>query len=106
MEQVLVNALPRTSRFALTFRYNAYRALMMGTRKQGQRLPLWVQRLRSVDALENAQKYVDHPLIIETMRESLEDIFDIPNTIRVLKDIVQGRIQVVEKKTWFPSPFA
>ena len=106
VEQVLLNALPRTSRFALTFRYNAYRALMMGTRKQGQRLPLWVQRLRSVDALENAQKYVDHPLIIETMRECLEDIFDIPNTIRVLKDIEQGRIQVVEKKTWFPSPFA
>ena len=106
VEQVLLNALPRTSRFALTFRYNAYRALMMGMRKQGQRLPLWVQRLRSVDAMENAQKYVDHPLIIETMRECLEDIFDIPNTIRVLKDIEQGRIQVVEKKTWFPSPFA
>jgi ATP-dependent Lhr-like helicase len=106
VEQVLINALPRTSRFALTFRYNAYRALMMGTRKHGQRLPLWVQRLRSADALENAQKYMDHPLIIETMRECLEDIFDIPNTIRVLKDIEQGNIQVVEKKTWFPSPFA
>jgi len=106
VEQVLINALPRTSRFALTFRYNAYRALMMGTRKHGQRIPLWVQRLRSVDAMENAQKYMDHPLIIETMRECLEDIFDIPNTIRVLKDIEQGHIQVVEKKTWFPSPFA
>ena len=106
VEQVLISALPRTSRFALTFRYNAYRALMMGIRKHGQRLPLWVQRLRSVDALENAQRYLDHPLIIETMRECLEDIFDIPNTIRVLKDIEQGRIEVVEKKTWFPSPFA
>lgn len=106
VEQILISALPRTSRFALTFRYNAYRALMMGIRKHGQRLPLWVQRLRSVDALENAQRYMDHPLIIETMRECLEDIFDIPNTIRVLKDIEQGRIEVVEKKTWFPSPFA
>ncbi len=106
VEQILINALPRTSRFALTFRYNAYRALMMGTRKHGQRLPLWVQRLRSVDALENAQRYLDHPLIIETMRECLEDIFDIPNTIQVLNDIQQGRIEVVEKKTWFPSPFA
>ena len=97
VEEVLINALPRTSRFALTFRYNAYRALMMGTRKYGQRIPLWVQRLRSVDAMENARKYIDHPLIIETMRECLEEIFDIPNTIRVLKDIEQGRIQVVEK---------
>ncbi len=106
VEQILISALPRTSRFALTFRYNAYRALMMGIRKHGQRIPLWVQRLRSVDALENAQKYMDHPLIVETMRECLEDIFDIPNTIRVLDDIKHGRIQVVEKKTWFPSPFA
>ena len=106
VEQVLLNALPRTSRFSLTFRYNAYRALMMGTRKYGQRIPLWVQRLRSVDAMENAQKYMDHPLVIETMRECLEDIFDIPNAIRVLKDIERGNIQVVEKKTWFPSPFA
>ncbi|NLX77055.1 MAG: DEAD/DEAH box helicase [Clostridiaceae bacterium] len=106
VEQVLINALPRTSRFALTFQYNAYRALMMGIRKHGQRLPLWVQRLRSVDALENAQKYIDHPLIVETMRECLDEVFDIPDAIRVLKDIEQGRIQVVEKKTWFPSPFA
>ena len=106
VEQVLINALPRTSRFALTFRYNAYRALMMGIRKHGQRLPLWVQRLRSVDALENAQRVMDHPLIIETMRECLEDIYDIPNTIRVLKGIEQGRINVVEERTWFPSPFA
>lgn len=71
---------------------------MMGTRKYGQRIPLWVQRLRSVDAMENARKYIDHPLIIETIRECLEEIFDIPNTIRVLKDIEQGSIQVVEKK--------
>lgn len=85
VEQVLIKMLPNTSRFSLTFRYNAYRALMMGIRKTGQRLPLWIQRLRSVDALENAQKYIDHPLIIETMRECLEYIFDIPNTIRVLK---------------------
>ena len=79
---------------------------MMGVRKYGQRLPLWIQRLRSVDALESAQKYMDHPLIIETMRECLENIFDIPNTISVLKDIEAGKIKVFEKKTWYPSPFA
>jgi len=106
VEQILISALPLTSRFALTFRYNAYRALMMGVRKYGQRIPLWVQRLRSVDALENAQKYLDHPLIIETMRECFECVFDIPNTISVLNDIEKGNIQVIEKKTWFPSPFA
>lgn len=106
VERVCIAMLSKTSRFALTFRYNAYRALMMGVRKYGQRLPLWIQRLRSVDALENAQKYMDHPLIIETMRECLEDILDIPHAIQVLQDIEKGHIQVLEKHTWFPSPFA
>lgn len=105
-EQIMINALPLTSRFALTFRYNAYRALMMGVRKYGQRIPLWIQRLRSVDTFENAQKYLDHPLIIETMRECLEYAFDIPNAISLLNDIERGKIEVIEKKTWFPSPFA
>lgn len=106
VENVLLEMLPSTSRFAMTFRYNAYRSLMMGVRNLGQRLPLWIQRLRSVDALENARKYLDHPLLIETMRECLEEIFDIPNTIKVLNDIKSGRIEVVEKNMWFPSPFA
>ncbi|TYQ15818.1 UNVERIFIED_CONTAM: ATP-dependent Lhr-like helicase [Acetivibrio alkalicellulosi] len=106
VERILLNCLPQTSRFSLTFRYNAYRALMMGVRQHGKRLPLWIQRLRSVDALENAQKYMDHPLIIETMRECFEEIFDIPNTINVIEQIERGSIQVVEKKTWFTSPFS
>lgn len=106
VENTLITMLPATSRFAMAFRYNAYRSLMMGVRNIGQRLPLWVQRLRSVDALENAQKFMDHPLIIETMRECLEETFDIPNTINVLNEIRSGTIEVLEKNTWFPSPFA
>lgn len=106
VEKVLLEMLPSTSRFAMTFRYNAYRSLMMGVRNLGQRLPLWIQRLRSVDALENASKYMDHPLLIETYRECMEEIFDIPNTIKVLKDIRSGAIEVIEKNVWFPSPFA
>ncbi|MCX7772533.1 MAG: helicase-related protein, partial [Clostridia bacterium] len=106
VENILLEMLPSTSRFAMTFRYNAYRALMMGVRNLGQRLPLWIQRLRSVDALENARKTMDHPLLVETMRECLEEIFDIPHAIRVLEDIRSGRIEVVERNTWFPSPFA
>ncbi len=106
VENILLEMLPNTSRFAMTFRYNAYRALMMGVRNLGQRLPLWIQRLRSVDALENAQKTMDHPLLVETMRECLEEIFDIPNSVKVLAAIKSGAIEVVEKNTWYPSPFA
>ncbi len=106
VEKSLIDMLPGTSRFAMTFRYNAYRSMMMGVRNIGQRLPLWIQRLRSVDALENARRTLDHPLIIETMRECLEDLFDIPHAVEVLKDIRSGHIEVVEKSSWFPSPFA
>ncbi len=106
VEKTLLDMLPTTSRFAMAFRYNAYRALMMGVRNLGERLPLWIQRLRSVDTLENAMKHLDHPLVIETMRECLEEIFDLPNTAGVLRDIRAGKIEVVEKNTWFPSPFA
>ncbi len=106
VESVMLDKIPSTSRFSMTFRYNAYRALMMGVRNLGQRLPLWLQRLRSADALENAVKYMDHPLLLETMRECLDEIFDIPNTIKVLSDIRSGKIEVVEKNTYFPSPFA
>lgn len=106
VEKALIDMLPGTPRFAMTFRYTAYRAMMMGVKNLGQRLPLWLQRLRSVDALENARKTLDHPMIIETMRECLEDIYDIPHAIQVLKDIREGRIEVVEKSNWFPSPFS
>lgn len=104
--ETLLRMLPSTSRFAIAFRYNAYRSLMMGSKGKSQRLPLWIQRLRSVDALENAQRHLDHPLILETMRECMQDAFDVHNTERVVRDLLEGRITVVEKQSFFPSPFA
>lgn len=106
VEEELLRVLPGTSRFSISFRYNAYRSLMMGTRKHGARLPLWIQRLRSVEAMDQARRSADHPLMIETMRECMEDAFDIRNTKTVLEDLAAGRISVVPVTTWYPSPFA
>ncbi len=106
VERTLLRILPGTSRFSITFRHNAYRALIMGTRKHGARLPLWVQRLRSVEALDQAARSSDHPLMIETMRECMEDAFDVANTVQVLRDLAAGRIEVVPVTSWYPSPFA
>ena len=106
VEETLLRVLPGTSRFSISFRYNAYRALMMGTRKHGSRLPLWIQRLRSVEAMDQARRSADHPLMIETMRECMEDAFDIRNTKMVLDDLAAGRISVVPVTSWYPSPFA
>jgi ATP-dependent Lhr-like helicase len=106
MEQTLLRILPSSSRFSITFRYNAYRALMMGTRKHGARLPLWIQRLRSVEALEQAIRSTDHPLLVETMRECMEDAFDLRGTAQVLRDLQDGTITVHPVQSWYPSPFA
>ena len=106
VEEVLIDTLPLTHVYAMAFRYNASRALMMGTGTRGKRNPLWIQRLRGLEALKLAQKYTDHPLVIETFRECLEYIMDVPHLIQVLRDIEAGRIEVAERFVNKPSPFS
>ena len=64
--------LPASALFSMAFRYNAYRALMMGVRRGG-RLPLWVQRLRGAQTFARAAQSANHPLLWETLRECMED---------------------------------
>lgn len=104
-EDILIERLPTTPLFSMTFRYNAARALMMGARKYGKRTQLWAQRIRAIETLQIAEKYTDHPLIVETFRECMETVLDVPNLVRVLKGIESGEIEVVEKVTSHPSPF-
>ncbi|MGI5899840.1 MAG: DEAD/DEAH box helicase [Christensenellales bacterium] len=104
--RVLLEALlPSSPLFNMAFRYNAARALMMGARKGG-RQPLWVQRLRGAQALDNAVMQRDHPLMEETRRECLEDYWDIPAIEEVLWDIRSGKIRVREMSLPEPSPMS
>ena len=102
---MLTSMLPATPLFNMAYRYNAARALMMGLRS-GKRQPLWVQRLRSAEGLDNAIRQRNHPLIAETRRECLEDYWDLPSIEGVLRDISEGRISVVEVKRSEPSPMS
>ncbi|MEA4890402.1 MAG: DEAD/DEAH box helicase [Clostridiaceae bacterium] len=104
-DSVLAALLPATPLFNMTFRYNAARALMMGVRKTG-RQPLWIQRLRSAEMLDSIIKYKDHPLIRETRRECLEDIWDLPAARQILKQLQSGAIQVRELFLDMPSPMS
>lgn len=97
--------LPATPLFNMTFRYNAGRALMMGVRS-GRRVPLWVQRLRGAQVLDDAVLHQDHPLIAETRRECLEDYFDIDAIEQVLRDIQRGAIDIRELRLDSPSPMS
>jgi ATP-dependent Lhr-like helicase len=105
VEDTLIEELPQTPLFSMTFRYNAARALMMGTQRKGKRTQLWAQRLRAMEVMGVAEKYKDHPLIVETFRECMETVLDVPDLLEVLGGIASGKIQVLEKITSHPSPF-
>ncbi len=105
-EPLLLSALPSTSLYAIAFRHNAARALMMGVKQHGKRTPLWIQRARALETLQIAAKHANHPLVVETMRECLQTVLDVPGLLKVLAEIESGSIEVTEKVTDEPSPFA
>ncbi len=93
--QILETILPETPLFNMTFRYSAARALMMGMKRNG-RQPLWMQRLKSTELLDMLVSEKNHPLIRETRRECLEDLWDIDSVVSVLHAIRSGLITVRE----------
>lgn len=105
VRETLEAMLPLTPLFGMAFRYNAARALMMGM-KQGGRQPLWMQRLKSTEMLDSLMNEKDHPLILETKRECLEDQWDIDGVIQILHEIRAGLIHVREVCTDVPSPMS
>jgi ATP-dependent Lhr-like helicase len=92
--------------FASRFRECAARALLLPRRQPGRRTPLWQQRQRSAQLLEIAAQYPGFPIVLETVRECLQDVFDVPALADVLRDLAARRVRVVEVETPVPSPFA
>jgi ATP-dependent Lhr-like helicase len=92
--------------FALRFRQNAARALLMPTGGAGKRAPLWLQRLRGRDLLQVARQHPDFPIVGETVRECLHDYLDLPRLQELLARVRTGEVQVISKRTETASPFA
>ncbi|WP_156622951.1 DEAD/DEAH box helicase, partial [Mycobacterium sp. 1164966.3] len=92
--------------FASRFRECAARALLLPRRHPGRRSPLWHQRQRAAQLLEVARKYPDFPVVLETVRECLQDVYDVPTLVELMARIAQRRVRVVEVETAKPSPFA
>ena len=105
IKPVLEAALISSTLFNIAFRHNAARALMMGV-SRGKRNPLWVQRLRATEFLDSIVEYPDHPLIRETKRECLEDLWDLPGLEWLLQNIQTGVIQIREVTRINPSPMS
>ncbi|KUI39832.1 ATP-dependent helicase [Mycobacterium sp. GA-2829] len=92
--------------FASRFRECAARALLLPRRNPGKRSPLWHQRQRAAQLLDVARKYPDFPIVLEAVRECLQDVYDVPALVEVMHRIAQRRLRVVEVETTTPSPFA
>jgi ATP-dependent Lhr-like helicase len=88
------------------FRETAARALLIPRRRPGQRTPLWQQRLKAQGLLQVARRYADFPVILETYRECLQDVFDLPALRELLAALRQRRIDLVEVETPTASPYA
>lgn len=97
--------LPETPVFNMAFRYNSGRALMMGVKRNG-RQPLWMQRLKSAQMLENVVREQRHPLIRETRRECMQELWDCEGLAQLLSDIRAGMVEVREFYTEIPSPMS
>ncbi len=106
IEDLLMTELGGSALFAARFRENAARALLLPRRRPGQRTPLWMQRQKSSDLLNVASRYGSFPIILETYREVLRDVFDMPALVDLLASIRSRRIRVVNVESRSASPFA
>jgi ATP-dependent helicase Lhr and Lhr-like helicase len=106
LEDLVVSEVGGTALFGARFRENAARALLIPRRRPGQRTPLWQQRLKAQGLLQVARRYPDFPVVLETYREVLQDVFDLPALRGLLEALLQRRIDLVEVETPSASPFA
>jgi ATP-dependent Lhr-like helicase len=106
VEEQVTRQLGSTAMFAARFRENAARALLLPRRRPDRRTPLWMQRRRAADLLSVAAQYPAFPLLLETYRECLRDVFDLPGLVSILADIERRAIGVHTVDAVRPSPFA
>jgi ATP-dependent Lhr-like helicase len=106
VQALVLEELADSPLFALRFRQNAARALLLPRGAAGKRAPLWLQRLRGRDLLQVARRHPDFPIVVETFRECLHDHLDLPQLEQMLADVAAGRIEVATRRLETPSPFA
>jgi ATP-dependent helicase Lhr and Lhr-like helicase len=106
IEQIVTDELGGSALFASRFRECAARALLLPRHRPGKRMPLWQQRQRAAQLLAVASKYASFPIVLETVRECLQDVFDVPGLITLMRDLAGRRARLVEVETPVPSPYA
>jgi ATP-dependent Lhr-like helicase len=106
IEDLVVAELGASALFGARFRENAGRALLIPRARPGRRTPLWQQRLKSQTLLEVAKKYGEFPVVLETYRECLRDVLDVPGLVELVTRLHRRELTLVEVETQTASPFA
>jgi ATP-dependent helicase Lhr and Lhr-like helicase len=106
LEELVVRELSGSALFGARFRENAARALLLPRARPGKRTPLWQQRLKAQSLLEVAKRYGQFPVVLETYRECLRDVLDLPGLEELLRGLHTRELTLVEVETQRASPFA
>lgn len=106
IEPLVTTEVSSSALFASRFRECAARALLLPRRHPGKRSPLWHQRQRAAQLLDVARNYPDFPIVLEAVRECLQDVYDVPTLTGLMGRIAQRRVRIMEVETQTPSPFA
>jgi ATP-dependent helicase Lhr and Lhr-like helicase len=106
LEDLVVSELSGSALFGARFRENAARSLLIPRAYPGKRTPLWQQRLKAQSLLEVARDHPRFPVVLETYRECLRDVLDLPSLGELLRDLHSRKLSLVEVETPSASPFA
>ena len=106
VNQIVTDQVGGSALFAARFRECAARALLLPRRSPGKRTPLWQQRQRASQLLQVASEFGSFPIVLEAVRECLQDVFDVPGLVELMGDIESRKVRLVEVTTPEPSPFA
>jgi ATP-dependent Lhr-like helicase len=104
--QLVEESVGTSALFAARFRECAARSLLLPRRDPRRRQPLWQQRQKAAQLLDVAREYPDFPVTLEAARECLQDVFDVPGLVGLMRDVAARKVRLVEVESAKPSPFA
>ncbi|MBK7722980.1 MAG: ATP-dependent helicase [Austwickia sp.] len=106
VETLVTEQIGGSALFASRFRECAARALLLPRRRPDRRQALWQQRQRSAHLLEVASRYPSFPIVLEAVRECVQDVFDVPALVALMRALASREVSIVAVDTSSPSPFA